>query len=246
MKETRYLLQLDKNQVKSVKNHSTYEDTHENWYFKNFRLRKTAYKEDHGKIRYFLIPSSLGTSQAVKQKTELSESKFKKLKENHKNDFIFYQRAVFYHPRGTTIMIEHDFVEPRNQKPFEFWSTEAEDHADQQAVEQFLKANNIKYEKTLDNLRTIIEKIIKKGNQKMREYIIQEALKEHSIIKRTREQKINAAAASLAVQLAKQNNDPMYQKLSKYRALMLEARKKIMQKYYNRAKTIVRQRLGSE
>jgi len=70
------------------------------------------------------------------------------------------------------------------------------------------------------------------------------ALKNHSIIKRTREQKINAAAATLAVQLAKQNNDPMYDKLKRYKSLMLQARQKIMQKWYNRAKQIVRQRLG--
>ncbi len=72
------------------------------------------------------------------------------------------------------------------------------------------------------------------------------ALKNHSIIKRTREQKINAAAATLAVQLAKQNNDPMYNKLKRYKSLMLQARQKIMQKWYNKAKQIVRQRLGSE
>lgn len=71
------------------------------------------------------------------------------------------------------------------------------------------------------------------------------ALNNHSIIKRTREQKISAAAAAFAVQLAKKNNDPMYGKLSRYRALMLEARRKIMQKWYNRAKTIVRQKMSS-
>ena len=71
------------------------------------------------------------------------------------------------------------------------------------------------------------------------------ALKSNSIIKRTREQKIAAAAASVAVQLAKKNNDPMYDKLKRYRALLLEARKKIMQKWYNKAKAIVRQRMSS-
>jgi len=71
------------------------------------------------------------------------------------------------------------------------------------------------------------------------------ALNSHSIIKRTRDQKIAAAAASVAVQLAKKNNDPMYDKLKRYRALMLEAREKIMQKWYTKAKAIVRQRLSS-
>ena len=69
------------------------------------------------------------------------------------------------------------------------------------------------------------------------------ALHTHSIIKRTKEQKINAAAASLAVQLAKQNGDPMYDKLNRYRNLMLEARAKIMKKWFNKAKMIVRQKL---
>ena len=179
--ETRYLLNLNKNLIEKIKKDSTYIDSHENWYFKTFRLRKTAYKEDHNRTRYFIIPSLRGSSQAVKQKKELSENDFEKLKENHKNDFIFYQHAIFYHPYNTSIMIEHDFIEPRGQKPFEFWSTEAEDDADLQAVEQFLKENNIKYKKTSDNLRTIVEKIINNKNRKMREYIIQEA-KQHIIL----------------------------------------------------------------
>jgi len=69
------------------------------------------------------------------------------------------------------------------------------------------------------------------------------ALNNHSVIKRTREQKVSAAAGAVAVQLAKQNNDPMYVKLVKYKHLMLEARAKIMQKWYNKAKVIVRSRL---
>ncbi len=180
MNETRYLLNLNKILIKKIKNDSIYIDSHENWYFKTFRLRKTAYKEDHNRVRYFIIPSSRGSSQAVKQKKELSEDDFKKLKENHKNEFVFYQRAIFYHPRNTSIMIEHDFIEPRDQKSFEFWSTEAENNADLQAVEQFLKENNIKYKKTSDNLRTIVEKMINNKNRKIREYIIQEA-KQHIV-----------------------------------------------------------------
>jgi len=70
------------------------------------------------------------------------------------------------------------------------------------------------------------------------------ALKSNSIIKRTREQKIAAAAAALAIQLAKKNKDPMYYKLKRYRSLLLEAREKIMQKWYNKAKIIVRQKLS--
>ena len=70
------------------------------------------------------------------------------------------------------------------------------------------------------------------------------ALNNHSVIKRTRDQKISAAAGSVAVQLAKQNNDPMYDKLVKYKHLMLEARAKIMQKWFNKAKVIVRSRLN--
>ena len=70
------------------------------------------------------------------------------------------------------------------------------------------------------------------------------ALNNHSVIKRTRDQKIAAAAGSVAVQLAKQNNDPAYDKLVKYKQLMLEARAKIMQKWFNKAKVIVRSRLN--
>ena len=69
------------------------------------------------------------------------------------------------------------------------------------------------------------------------------ALNTHSIIKRTKDQKIAAAAASLAVQLAKNNNDPMYDKLKRYRSLMLETREKIMQKWYKKALAVIRKRL---
>ena len=77
----------------------------------------------------------------------------------------------------------------------------------------------------------------------MNEELLNEGLGDHSIIKRTRDQKIQAAAAATAVQLAKQNGDPMYDKLKKYKTLMMEARHKIMQKWFQKAKIVVRQRL---
>ena len=70
------------------------------------------------------------------------------------------------------------------------------------------------------------------------------ALKEHSIVRRTKEQKVNAAIAATAVKLAKVKGDPLAAKLSRYRELLLQTRAKIMEKYYNRARAIVTQRLN--
>jgi len=72
------------------------------------------------------------------------------------------------------------------------------------------------------------------------------AIQQQTMIKRTRDQKINAAAGAVAVQLAKQHNDPMYDKLIKYKSLMLQARSKIMEKWFEKAKVIVRQRMAQQ
>ena len=71
------------------------------------------------------------------------------------------------------------------------------------------------------------------------------AIEQQTVIRRTKDQKISAAAGAVAVQLAKQHNDPMYYKLRKYRQLMLKAREAIMDKYKEKALTIVRQRMTS-
>ena len=72
------------------------------------------------------------------------------------------------------------------------------------------------------------------------------ALKEHSVIRRTKEQKIKAAIGAAAVQMAKAKGDPLAAKLSKYRALVIETRKKLLEKYGNRARAIVMQRMRGE
>ena len=70
------------------------------------------------------------------------------------------------------------------------------------------------------------------------------AMGSQTVIKRTKDQKISAAAGAVAVQIAKQHDDPMYYKLKKYKTLMLQARAAIMDKYKEKAMVVVRQRMA--
>ena len=95
MQETRYLLKISKDDFKKLKQEidSSKHDWHINYYFPNFRLRQTHYHQDGYKIKYLIIPSKLGTSQAVKQKTEISEQEFKELLNKNRKNLIFKQKA---------------------------------------------------------------------------------------------------------------------------------------------------------
>jgi len=65
-----------------------------------------------------------------------------------------------------------------------------------------------------------------------------------SIVKMDRQRKIKMAVARVAVQLAKQKNDPLYDKYQKYRQLYLEYKAKIVEKYGPKAVQVVRQSLA--
>ena len=175
MYETRYLLKIGPRTLEALK--KTFDpdknDYHDNYYFNDFRLRKTHYFEDNYKTRYLIMPSYTGSSPAVKQKKEISQAEFEKLLSQNKDNLIFHQKAFFYYPRGLHIMIEYDEIEPRNGKPFSFWTTESESLQDKHEIEAFLKQYNIEYFETHDNIRTIVEKMIN-GNS-MRDFIVQKA-----------------------------------------------------------------------
>lgn len=60
---------------------------------------------------------------------------------------------------------------------------------------------------------------------------------QNSITKRTREAKIAAGSASLAMKLAKDNNDTLYKKSQRFKKLFIEAKKAVMTKYGKRARS---------
>ena len=57
------------------------------------------------------------------------------------------------------------------------------------------------------------------------------------VVVKTKQQKVNRLKQQLAMDIAKQNNDPLYAKYSKFRLLELLYRKKIETKYTSRAKS---------
>jgi len=61
-------------------------------------------------------------------------------------------------------------------------------------------------------------------------------MQQTSIVKRTRESKIAAGSASLAMKMAKDNNDQLYKKSQKFKKLFLSAKKAVMSKYGSRAR----------
>lgn len=57
------------------------------------------------------------------------------------------------------------------------------------------------------------------------------------VVVKTKAQKVNHLQQQLALDLAKQNNDPMYAKYIKFRALELGYRKQLEKKYKSRSRT---------
>ena len=57
-----------------------------------------------------------------------------------------------------------------------------------------------------------------------------------SMVKRTREAKMNSAIAVIAMQIAKRNKDVMYIRASRGKKMLIAARKSILQKYGNIAR----------
>ncbi len=66
---------------------------------------------------------------------------------------------------------------------------------------------------------------------------LQEVAKRTSITKVTRQTKIDRAIGSLATQYAKQTDDPMYKKMTKYRDKFFKFRKRIRAKYGPRVRS---------
>ncbi|RTZ92264.1 MAG: hypothetical protein DSY93_01880 [SAR324 cluster bacterium] len=56
-----------------------------------------------------------------------------------------------------------------------------------------------------------------------------------STVMRSHESKKSAAIASIAVSLARQKNDPLFNKLKKFRGMWKDAKNQILQKYSNEA-----------
>ena len=55
----------------------------------------------------------------------------------------------------------------------------------------------------------------------------------------TRERKIKMLIGTIAIKLAKKNNDSLYKRYAKARQIMLKLRKAIIKRYRNRARQIV-------
>ena len=64
---------------------------------------------------------------------------------------------------------------------------------------------------------------------------------EKRITKITRQSKLTQATKVTCMRMAKENGDPNYEKYKKYRALMVEFRTKIYNKYQNKATRVARQ-----
>ena len=61
-----------------------------------------------------------------------------------------------------------------------------------------------------------------------------------SIVKMDKERKIKMLVGQVAIRIAKEKGDPLYDKYKKYRELYLETKRKIIEKYANKAKQVVR------
>jgi len=70
------------------------------------------------------------------------------------------------------------------------------------------------------------------------------SMKSTSVVRMDKQRKIKMAVARVAVQLAKEKNDPLYDKYQKYRQLYLETKAKIVEKYGPKATQVVRQALA--
>jgi len=64
-----------------------------------------------------------------------------------------------------------------------------------------------------------------------------------SIVKMDKERKIKMLVGQVAIRIAKEKGDPLYDKYKKYRELYLETKRQIIEKYANRAKQVVRKYL---
>lgn len=66
-----------------------------------------------------------------------------------------------------------------------------------------------------------------------------------SVVKRTREAKLKAAAGALAIQIAKERNDPLYRKFKKFRDRFWTMKNKIKSKYGQKAMVQARKSMSS-
>jgi hypothetical protein len=69
-------------------------------------------------------------------------------------------------------------------------------------------------------------------------------MKSTSMVRMDRQRKIKMAVSRVAVQLAAQKKDPLYDKYQKYRKLYLEYKAKIVEKYGPKAVQVVRQSIA--
>lgn len=62
-----------------------------------------------------------------------------------------------------------------------------------------------------------------------------------SVVKRTKQAKMEAAGAAIAIKMAKDAGDPLYKKYLKFAKLHIALKKKLMQKYGPRSRQAARQ-----
>ena len=65
-------------------------------------------------------------------------------------------------------------------------------------------------------------------------------MKSTSTIKRTKDQKIKALVGMLAIKIAQQKQDPLYDKYLKYKQQYMELKQKIIKKYLAQAKKLAK------
>jgi len=85
----------------------------------------------------------------------------------------------------------------------------------------------------------LIDKVVEealKEEEKGEEEVVEEA----GMIRVTRQAKMARLSGGLAMQMAKKNNDPMYNKAMKAKKLFMGMKKKIMQKYGMKGKAAAR------
>lgn len=63
-----------------------------------------------------------------------------------------------------------------------------------------------------------------------------------SAVRRTRADKTKASAGSLALALARKNDDPLYRKMQMYRKMYKQAKNQILVKYRSKANSLARER----
>lgn len=62
-----------------------------------------------------------------------------------------------------------------------------------------------------------------------------------STIRRGRSQKIKSTSATVAVSLARQKNDPLYQRMIRYKTLYKQAKQQLERKYKSKSMSMARQ-----